>query len=60
MKNPLIQELHDSREELIAKRYPLKAQKSAAPGRDQLEEYAARKGMSLEMAEKWLAPNLEG
>ncbi len=31
----------------------------AAPARDQLEEYAARKGMSLEMAEKWLAPNLE-
>jgi len=31
-----------------------------APGRDQLEEYAARKGMSIEMAEKWLAPNLEG
>ncbi len=31
-----------------------------APGRDQLENYAARKGISLEMAEKWLAPNLEG
>jgi len=29
-------------------------------GRDQLEEYAGRKGMSLEVAEKWLAPNLEG
>jgi 5-methyltetrahydrofolate--homocysteine methyltransferase len=29
-------------------------------GRDQLEEYAGRKGMSLEQAEKWLAPNLEG
>lgn len=29
-------------------------------GRDQLEDYAKRKGMSLEMAEKWLAPNLEG
>jgi 5-methyltetrahydrofolate--homocysteine methyltransferase len=28
-------------------------------GRDQLEDYAARKGMSLELAEKWLAPNLE-
>lgn len=26
----------------------------------QLEDYAGRKGMSLEMAEKWLAPNLEG
>jgi len=25
----------------------------------QLEDYAGRKGMSLEMAEKWLAPNLE-
>jgi hypothetical protein len=30
-----------------------------AHGRDQLEDYAGRKGMSLEMAEKWLAPNLE-
>jgi hypothetical protein len=30
-----------------------------APGRDQLEDYAARKGMTLELAEKWLAPNLE-
>jgi 5-methyltetrahydrofolate--homocysteine methyltransferase len=29
-------------------------------GRDQLEAYAARKGMTLEAAEKWLAPNLEG
>jgi 5-methyltetrahydrofolate--homocysteine methyltransferase len=29
-------------------------------GRDQLEDYAARKNMSLEMAEKWLTPNLEG
>jgi 5-methyltetrahydrofolate--homocysteine methyltransferase len=28
-------------------------------GRDQLEDYAGRKGMSLEVAEKWLAPNLE-
>jgi 5-methyltetrahydrofolate--homocysteine methyltransferase len=28
-------------------------------GRDQLEVYAGRKGMPLEMAEKWLAPNLE-
>jgi 5-methyltetrahydrofolate--homocysteine methyltransferase len=28
-------------------------------GRDQLEAYAGRKGMSLEVAEKWLAPNLE-
>ncbi|MBZ6074531.1 methionine synthase [Aeromonas schubertii] len=26
--------------------------------RDQLEDYAARKGMSLEEAERWLAPNL--
>jgi len=43
---------------LIAK--PLKAkQLSSAPGRDQLEVYAGRKGMSLEMAEKWLAPNLD-
>jgi hypothetical protein len=31
----------------------------SAPGQDQLEAYAGRKGMSLEMAEKWLAPNLE-
>lgn len=29
-------------------------------GRDQLEAYAARKGMTLEEAERWLAPNLEG
>jgi 5-methyltetrahydrofolate--homocysteine methyltransferase len=27
-------------------------------GRDQLEDYAARKGVSLEQAERWLAPNL--
>jgi 5-methyltetrahydrofolate--homocysteine methyltransferase len=27
-------------------------------GRDQLEDYARRKGMSLEEAEKWLAPYL--
>ena len=27
-------------------------------GRDQLESYAARKGMSLDEAERWLAPNL--
>jgi 5-methyltetrahydrofolate--homocysteine methyltransferase len=27
-------------------------------GRDQLEDYAKRKKMSVEEAEKWLAPNL--
>jgi 5-methyltetrahydrofolate--homocysteine methyltransferase len=27
-------------------------------GRDQIADYAARKGMSLEEAERWLAPNL--
>jgi 5-methyltetrahydrofolate--homocysteine methyltransferase len=27
-------------------------------GRDQVSDYAERKGMSLEEAEKWLAPNL--
>jgi 5-methyltetrahydrofolate--homocysteine methyltransferase len=27
-------------------------------GRDQAEDYAERKGMTLEVAEKWLAPNL--
>ncbi len=27
-------------------------------GRDQLEDYARRKGMTLEDAERWLAPNL--
>lgn len=27
-------------------------------GKDQLEDYAQRKGMSLDQAEKWLAPNL--
>jgi 5-methyltetrahydrofolate--homocysteine methyltransferase len=28
-------------------------------GRDQLEDYAKRKGWSVEQAERWLAPNLE-
>jgi 5-methyltetrahydrofolate--homocysteine methyltransferase len=27
-------------------------------GRDQVSDYAERKGMTLEEAEKWLAPNL--
>jgi 5-methyltetrahydrofolate--homocysteine methyltransferase len=27
-------------------------------GRDQLEDYAKRKGMSVEVAERWLSPNL--
>jgi 5-methyltetrahydrofolate--homocysteine methyltransferase len=27
-------------------------------GRDQVKDYASRKGMTLEEAEKWLAPNL--
>jgi 5-methyltetrahydrofolate--homocysteine methyltransferase len=27
-------------------------------GRDQVEDYAARKGMSVEEAERWLQPNL--
>ncbi|MGB3632882.1 MAG: vitamin B12 dependent-methionine synthase activation domain-containing protein [Rubrobacteraceae bacterium] len=27
-------------------------------GRDQVTEYAKRKGMTLEEAEKWLSPNL--
>ncbi|NTV93484.1 MAG: hypothetical protein HGA72_09585, partial [Chlorobiaceae bacterium] len=27
-------------------------------GRDQVEDYAERKGMSVEQAEKWLAPAL--
>ena len=27
-------------------------------GRDQLEAYARRKGVSVEEAERWLAPNL--
>lgn len=27
-------------------------------GEDQVEDYAARKGMSKEEAERWLAPNL--
>jgi 5-methyltetrahydrofolate--homocysteine methyltransferase len=26
--------------------------------RDQVEDYAARKGMSIDEAERWLAPNL--
>jgi 5-methyltetrahydrofolate--homocysteine methyltransferase len=28
-------------------------------GRDQLEDYAARRGVSVEQAERWLRPNLE-
>jgi 5-methyltetrahydrofolate--homocysteine methyltransferase len=28
-------------------------------GRDQLEEYAQRRGVSLEQAERWLRPNLD-
>jgi len=28
-------------------------------GRDQLEDYAARRGVSLEQAERWLRPNLD-
>ena len=27
-------------------------------GRDQLEDYAKRKGVGLELAEKWLGPSL--
>ena len=27
-------------------------------GRDQVEDYAARKGMAVEEVERWLAPNL--
>jgi 5-methyltetrahydrofolate--homocysteine methyltransferase len=27
-------------------------------GRDQVEDYAARKGIALEEAERWLRPNL--
>jgi 5-methyltetrahydrofolate--homocysteine methyltransferase len=27
-------------------------------GRDQVESYAKRKGMSIDEAEKWLSPNL--
>jgi 5-methyltetrahydrofolate--homocysteine methyltransferase len=28
-------------------------------GRDQLEDYAARRGIGLEEAERWLRPNLD-
>jgi 5-methyltetrahydrofolate--homocysteine methyltransferase len=28
-------------------------------GRDQLEDYAARRGVSIEQAERWLRPNLD-
>ncbi|MBB5710350.1 methionine synthase [Sphingomonas xinjiangensis] len=31
----------------------------ARVGRDQLEDYAARRGVSLEQAERWLRPNLD-
>ena len=27
-------------------------------GKDQVEDYAKRKGMELDLMEKWLAPNL--
>jgi 5-methyltetrahydrofolate--homocysteine methyltransferase len=27
-------------------------------GRDQVEDYAGRKGMTVEEAERWLSPNL--
>jgi 5-methyltetrahydrofolate--homocysteine methyltransferase len=27
-------------------------------GRDQVEDYAARRGVSLEQAERWLRPNI--
>jgi len=28
-------------------------------GRDQLEDYSARRGVSVEQAERWLRPNLD-
>jgi 5-methyltetrahydrofolate--homocysteine methyltransferase len=28
-------------------------------GRDQLEDYAVRRGLPLEQAERWLRPNLD-
>jgi 5-methyltetrahydrofolate--homocysteine methyltransferase len=28
-------------------------------GRDQLEDYAARRGMELSVAERWLRPNMD-
>jgi 5-methyltetrahydrofolate--homocysteine methyltransferase len=28
-------------------------------GRDQLEDYAARRGIDVEQAERWLRPNLD-
>jgi 5-methyltetrahydrofolate--homocysteine methyltransferase len=28
-------------------------------GRDQLEDYARRRGLSIEEAERWLRPNLD-
>ena len=28
-------------------------------GRDQVEDYAARRGISVEQAERWLRPNLD-
>ena len=31
----------------------------ARVGRDQVEDYAARKGVSVEQAERWLRPNLD-
>ncbi len=31
----------------------------ARVGRDQLEDYAARRSVSIEQAERWLRPNLD-
>jgi 5-methyltetrahydrofolate--homocysteine methyltransferase len=31
----------------------------ARVGRDQLEDYARRRGVSVEQAERWLRPNLD-
>jgi 5-methyltetrahydrofolate--homocysteine methyltransferase len=31
----------------------------ARVGRDQLEDYAGRRGVDLETAERWLRPNLD-
>lgn len=43
---------------LRVKQLPAK-ELSEAPGRDQMEAYSGRKGRSVDVAEKWPAPNLE-
>ena len=54
-----LRDVSDGGGERLVPRAPGSALLSTRPiARDQVEDYARRKGMSLEQAEKWLAPNL--